>query len=160
MGVNEPVFEEDQTGIDAASLIETVLCIPGSLVDDHPADVRAGPQGFFHPCDGVVCVGIRTTGTSVDVHYAHLRPAKRPGQLGSAIDGHLLAGYRIYSNLTAKEQVILRVSTHIEVEDARIFEEELALLRNEDFERCEIERLKIDFGIGKIRVSREIQDEV
>src|SRR2546422_4045465 len=129
-----------------------------SLVNAHHADVRAGPQGFFHSCDGIVCVGIRATGTGVDVHYAHLHPTKRPGQFGSAIDGHLLAGYRINSNLTAKEQLIL--VTDIEVEDARIFEEELALLRNEDFERCEIERLQIDFGIGKIRVSRQIQDEV
>ena len=56
--------------------------------------------------------------------------------------------------------MIVRVSTDIKVEDARIFEEKLALLRNKDFERCEIERLQIDFGIGKIRVSRQIQDEV
>src|SRR2546422_8588244 len=52
-----------------------------SLVNAHHADVRAGPQGFFHSCDGIVCVGIRATGTGVDVHYAHLHPTKRPGQL-------------------------------------------------------------------------------
>src|ERR1700694_3134495 len=99
-----------------------------------------------------------TTGTGVDVHYAHLHPTKRPGQFGTAIDGHLLASYWINSNLTAKEQLILVAD--IEIEDPCVVEEELALLRNEDFERRQIERLKVDLSIGKIRVSRQIQHKV
>ncbi|HEV2522162.1 MAG TPA: hypothetical protein VGT24_07240 [Candidatus Acidoferrales bacterium] len=80
----------------------------------------------------------RATGTSVDVYYTQLHPTKRPGQFGPAIDGHLLAGYRINSNLTAKEQSI-RI-TDIQVEDARIFEEKLALLGNEDLSRRSLGR--------------------
>ncbi len=69
-----------------------------------------------------------------------------------------MASQRIDPDLATKEQLILVAD--IEIEDPSVFEEELALLRNEDFERCEIERLQIDFGISKIRVSRQIQDEV
>src|SRR5229473_1416936 len=158
MRVDEPVLEEDETRVAASRLIEIVLYISRSLVNAYHADVGAGPQRFFQSCDGIVCVGIGTTGTGVDVHYAHLHPAKRPGQFGSAVDGHLLPGYWINSNLTAKEQLVLVAD--VEIEDAGIFEEKLALLRNEDFERRQIERLKVDLGIGKIRVPREIQDKI
>src|SRR3989440_6784300 len=47
---------------------------------------------------------------------------KRPRQPGPAIDGHLLPGYWINSNLTAKEQLILVAD--IEIEDPSVFEEE------------------------------------
>ena len=66
--------------------------------------------------------------------------------------------YWINPNLAAKEQLILVAD--IEIEDPCVFEEELALLRNEDFKRLQIERLEINLGIGKICVPREIQDEV
>ncbi len=84
------------------------------------------------------------------------KPAQRPSQFCSAVDGHLLAGYRINSNLTAKEQLIL--VANIETEDACVFEEKLALLRNKDFERRQIEWFEVDVGIGKIGVPREIQE--
>jgi hypothetical protein len=44
VGVNEPVFEEDETGIDAVGLIGIVLCIPRSPINGNHPDVRAGPQ--------------------------------------------------------------------------------------------------------------------
>src|SRR5437879_965660 len=158
MGVNKPVLEEDETRVNTTRLIETVLYIPRSLVNAHHADVGASPQRFFQSCDRIVCIGIGTAGTGVHVHQTHLQPSERPSQFGSAVDRHLLSGYWINSNLTAKEQLILVAD--VEVEDPCVFEEELTLLRNEHFERCEIERLKIDFGIGKIRVPRQIQDQI
>ena len=69
----------------------------------------------------------------------------------SVIDRHLLAGYWINSNLTDKKQLILVADD--EVDDPWVFREELTLLGNDDLERSEIKRLKIDFGIGKIRWS-------
>jgi hypothetical protein len=41
----------------------------------------------------------------------------------------------------------------VEVDDPWVFREELTLLGNDDLERSEVKRLKIDFGIGKIRWS-------
>ena len=158
MGINKPVLEEDETGVNTSRLIETVLYIPRSLVNAHHADVGASPQRFFQSCDRIVCIGIGATGPSVHLHNAQLRATKRPGQPRSAIDWHLLPGYWINSNLTAKEQLIL--VSNIKIEDPCVFEEELALLWNEDFERRQIERLKVHLGIGKIRVPRQIQDEV
>src|SRR5258707_15771116 len=158
MAVNEPVFEEYETRVYAARLIKAILSAARSLIDPHYADIRTCPQSFFHSCDEIVSVGIGTAGTSVHVHYAQLCPTKCPGQFGSAVDGHLLTGYWINPNLAAKEELIL--VAHIEIENAGVFEEELALLRNEYFERCQIERLKIDFGIGKIGVSCQIQHQV
>src|SRR5216683_5543348 len=158
MGVNEPIFEEDETGVRAARLIKAIQSVARSLIDPHHTDIRTCPQSLFQSCDDVVCVGIGTTGTSVHVHYAQLHPTNCPGQFGSAVDGHLLASYWINPNLAAKEQLV--PVAHIEIEDTGVFEEELALLRNEHFERCQIERLKIDFGIGKIGVSRQIQHEL
>lgn len=69
-----------------------------------------------------------------------------------------MAGYWINSNLTDKKQLILVAD--VEVDDPWVFREELTLLGNDDLERSEIKRLKIDFGIGKIRWSRQIQKEV
>src|SRR6266566_7655926 len=158
MAVNKPVLEEDQTCVNTSRLIETVLYIPRSLVNAHHANVGASPQRFFQSCDRIICIGIRATGTSVHLHNAQLRATECPRQPGSSIDRHLLSGYWIYSNLTAKEQLI-RIAD-IEIEDPCVFEEELALLRNEDFERRQIERLKVHLGIGKIRVACQIQDEV
>src|SRR5205809_1085327 len=158
MAVNKPVLEEDQTCVNTSRLIETVLYIPRPLVNAHHADVGASPQRFFQSCDRIVCIGIGTTGPSVHLHNAQLRATKRPRQPCSTIDGHLLPGYWINSNLTAKKQLILIAD--IEIEDPCVFEEELALLRNEDLKRREIERLKVHLGIGKIRVACQIQDEV
>ena len=58
-------------------------------------------------------------------------------QLRSAIDGHLIAGYGIDSDLTTEEQLIL--VTDVEVKDSCILQEELALLGNEDRERSQVE---------------------
>ena len=158
MGVNKPVLEEDETRVNTCRLIESVLYIPRSLVNAHHADVGARPERFFQSRDCIVCIRIGATGPRVHLHNAQLRATKRPRQPGPAIDGHLLPGYWINSNLTAKKQLILIAD--IEIEDPCVFEEELALLWNEDFERRQIERLKVHLGIGKIRVAREIQDEV
>src|SRR6266481_7829023 len=151
MGVNEPVFEEDQARVNAAGLIKAIQRVAQSLIDPHRTDIRTCPKRSFQSCDGIVRVGIGTTGTSVHLHDAQFHPTKCPGQFGSAIDGHLLTGDWINPNLAAKEELIL--VAHIEIENAGVFEEELALLRNEYLERCQVERLKIDFGIGKIGVS-------
>src|SRR5229473_2803901 len=132
--------------------------IPSSQFDRYDSEAPTSLAPLGSPGDRVVCIGIGTTGPSVHLHNAQLRATKRPRQPGSAIDGHLLSGYWINSNLTAKEQLILIAD--IEIEYPCVFEEELALLRNEDFERRQIERLKVDLGIGKIRVSCQIQDEV
>src|SRR6266480_7115389 len=105
MGINKPVLEEDETRVNTSLLIETVLYIPRSLVNAHHADIRASPQRFFQSCDNIVCIGIGTTGPTVHLHNAQLRATKRPRQPGSAIDGHLLPGYWINSNLTAKETI-------------------------------------------------------
>src|SRR6266481_5053612 len=158
MGVNKPVLEEDQTRVNTPRLIETVLYIPRSLVSPHHANVGASPQRFFQSCDRIVCIGIGATGTSVHIHNAQLCATKRPRQPGSAVDGHLLSGYWINSNLAAKKQLILVAD--IEIEGPRVFKKELAFFRNEDFEWRQIERLKVDLGIGKVRVPRQIQDEV
>src|SRR5260370_12032837 len=158
MGVNKPVLEEDETGVDASRLIETVLYIPRSLVDAHHTNIRAGSRRCFHYCNGIVCIGIGPAGTGVHVHQTHLQPSERPSQFGSAVDRHLLSGYRIDSDLTAEEQLILVAD--VEVEDPCVFEEELTFLRNEHLERCEIQRLKIAFRIAKISVSRQIQDQI
>src|SRR6266481_8842333 len=157
MGVNEPVFEEDQARVNAAGLIKAIQRVAQSLIDPHRTDIRTCPKRSFQSCDGIVRVGIGTTGTSVHLHDAQFHPTKCPGQFGSAIEGHLLAGDWINPNLAAKEQLIL--IAHIEIEDPCVFEEELTFLWNEDFERCQIERLKVDLSISKISVSRQIQDE-
>src|SRR6267154_3819633 len=133
MGVEKPVLEEDEARINALRLIKTVLYVPRSLVNAHYADVGASPQRFFQSRDRIVCIRVGTTGTSVHLHNAQLRATNHSRQPGSAIDGHLLSGYWVNSNLTAKKQLILVAD--IETEDACVFEEERALLRNEDFER-------------------------
>ena len=46
------------------------------------------------------------------------------------------------------------------IEDARILEEELALLRDENLEGCDVEGFQIDVGVGEVGVSGEIQHEV
>src|SRR5262249_41955165 len=97
-------------------------------------------------------------GTCVDVHNAELCPPERSRQPGAAIDGNLLPGYRVDPDLTAEKQLIL--VTDVKVKHARIFEKELPFLWDQDFERRDIEGLKIDIGIGKIGITGEIQHHV
>src|SRR6267378_8274465 len=156
--VNIPVFEEDEACIHAAALIESIQRIAGLLIDPHHADIRTGPERFFQSCNRIIGVRVRTTRACIHIHEAELCATNRSRKPGSAVYGHLLASHRIYSNLTAEEQLIL--ISNIKIKDSGVFEEKLALLRNKDFERCQIEWLKVDFGVGKISVACEIQDDV
>ena len=47
-----------------------------------------------------------------------------------------------------------------EIEDARIFEKELPLLGDENLEGRDVEGLQIDFRVGEVGVSCEIQNEI
>ena len=69
-----------------------------------------------------------------------------------------MPGHRVDSDLTAEKQLVLVAD--VEVEYSGILQEELTLLGYEYLKWREIKRLEIDFGVGKIRVSSEIQDEV
>src|SRR5207249_7444813 len=126
-------------------------------VNAHHADVGARPERFFQSRDCIVCIRIGATGPRVHLHNAQLRATKRPRQPGPAIDGHLLPGYWINSNLTAKEQLIL--VANVEAEYPCVFEEELALLRTEDLEQRRIEKLTFRLGSVKLRSAGQIQDQ-
>jgi hypothetical protein len=54
------------------------------------------------------------------------------GEPGAAVDGHLLRGDRIDSNLAAEEKLVL--ISKIEIENGRVLQEELQLLGNVDHE--------------------------
>src|SRR5438477_8597345 len=64
----------------------------------------------------------------------------------------------VNSDLATEKQLVLAAQR--EIEDPGIFKEELTFLGNENFERRNIEWLKIHFRVSKIGVAREIQDQV
>lgn len=70
----------------------------------------------------------------------------------------MIARDRIDPNLATKKQLVLVAQW--EVKHRCVFQEELTLLRNEYFERRDIERLQVDFGVSEIGIAGKVQDQI
>jgi len=81
-----------------------------------------------------------------------------PVSFCATLYGYLIPRHRIDADLAAEEQQVL--VTHIEIENSGIFQEKLALLRNKNGKRSQIELLLVDIRGGKIGIPREVQNNV
>src|SRR4029077_1030654 len=81
-----------------------------------------------------------------------------PVSFYATLYGYLIPRHRIDADLAAEEQQVL--VTHIEIENSGIFQEKLALLRNKNGKRSQIELLLVDIRGGKIGIPREVQNNV
>src|SRR6266700_400855 len=158
MRVDHEVLTEDEPRVNASRLVVAIQHITGPLVDSHHSDIRAAPQRFLQPGNGIIRVGIWAARSRIDFHQPQRQTAKGARQFGPGIDWYLLAGDRIDPDLAAEKHLVL--ISQIEIEDPRVLQKKLALFGNENLERRQIELLLIDIGVCEIRISSEVQDKV
>src|SRR3954451_2071675 len=152
-------LEENESRIRTAGLIEFVSRTSRSLVDTHQPDIRTAPQGVFGARNGEVGPWVRPGSSRIDIHHPKFKLSKRASHLGPSIDRNLLPRYRIDPDLATEEEQV-RFSFEGEAKNPCILQEELSLFRKEQLVRSEIELLRIDVRIGKIRIDREVGNKI
>src|SRR5437868_8782273 len=158
-GLDRKVLANNESRVEAASLIKGIVRIAGAFIDGHGADIRIAKQRPLDASHAVICRRVRAFGASAHVHDANIEAGELAGNFAATIDWHFLAGVWIDANIASEEELV-GVATYREVEDAGVFQKELPLLRKEKFVGREIELVEINVGVGKISVRGEVGNQV